>query len=551
MDGTRMASRVRISCSRMAGFWSAAAAMVLFCFFVVKPACGQQPTDGNANLEQRVRDLESLVNQLQARQQQSNSPSQPMAAPTALQSTTDGSTSTPGPITEGAASSRSNATNVHADSTWFDGQGSELLQTQGEESRRFEQSMARGAAIPGPFAGWRNNGFFITSGDDSFIFRVTGQLQLDYREFLDTDDRTDADTFLLRRARFGLEATLFKYYEFRFMPDFGQGQAVIQDGYLNVHYFDELQVELGKFKQPFSYEQLIQDRYVPTLERSIIDQLVPARDLGAMIHGQKLFGDRFEYAVALSNGEINGNTTDPNNHTDFNGRIAAYPLNDPNLPEWMRRFEIGLSGGFGIEQEVFTPATLRTPDTVPFLVFNSTVRADGLRSRISPELSYFYGPFGMYAQYYHQEQQMRPSASGPGFKFLTNVPFTGYAVLASLLLTGETRTSYSQAIEPLRPFDPRCPVQSPGAWEGVFRVSSLDVGDVVFSPGAAQLANPARNANEATEVTVGINWYLNRWVRMQVNYEHDMFNQPVLLGTTAQNDLKNQDSIFTRFQIIF
>ena len=90
-----------------------------------------------------------------------------------------------------------------------------------------------------------------------------------------------------------------------------------------------LQFEAGKFKQPFSFEQLIQDRYVPIMERSIIDQLVPARDEGVMIHGRKLLEDRLDYAVAVSNGEINGNT-DTNNHKDFNGRIAIRPFNLPD-----------------------------------------------------------------------------------------------------------------------------------------------------------------------------------------------------------------------------
>ena len=73
-----------------------------------------------------------------------------------------------------------------------------------------------------------------------------------------------------------------KYYEFRLLPDFA-GTSVpksITDAYLNVHYWDGLQFEMGKFKQPFSYEDLIQDRYVPTMERSMIDQLVPQRDEG-------------------------------------------------------------------------------------------------------------------------------------------------------------------------------------------------------------------------------------------------------------------------------
>src|SRR5207253_8733240 len=74
-----------------------------------------------------------------------------------------------------------------------------------------------------PVAGW-NNGFFLQSADKNYSLRLTGQIQADYRAFLNPVDTTDIETFLVRRARFGLEATMFKYYEFRLLPDFGQGQ---------------------------------------------------------------------------------------------------------------------------------------------------------------------------------------------------------------------------------------------------------------------------------------------------------------------------------------
>ena len=105
---------------------------------------------------------------------------------------------------------------------------------------------------------------------------------------------------------------MLNYYEFRLLPDFA-GSTIsksITDAYLNIHYWDEFQFEAGKFKQPFSYEQLIQDRFVPTMERSMMDQLVPQRDEGFMVHGHKLFDDRFDYAVAVSNGDVNDSTID-------------------------------------------------------------------------------------------------------------------------------------------------------------------------------------------------------------------------------------------------
>src|SRR5262249_14999806 len=94
----------------------------------------------------------------------------------------------------------------------------------------------------GPLAGWDDRyGFFLRSADNNFFLRITGQIQADYRAFLDGRDYTDIDTFLVRRARLGIEADMFKYYEFRLLPDFSnaQGPGVfaqtrIQDAYINV-----------------------------------------------------------------------------------------------------------------------------------------------------------------------------------------------------------------------------------------------------------------------------------------------------------------------------
>lgn len=398
-------------------------------------------------------------------------------------------------------------------------------------------------------AGWKN-GFFMESADESFRLRITGQIQADYRNFLDNDDTTDIDSFFVRRARLGIEATMLNYYEFRLLPDFGQVQARLLDAYLNVHYCDWFQVEMGKFKQPFSFEQLIQDRFVPTIERSIIDQLVPARDVGIMLHGQKLFDDRLDWAIAVSNGEINGDA-DTNPHKDLAARLAWRPFNEPDACCWIRGLQLGISATTGNEGEPISPASLRTPATVRWFQYNPTVRADGNRERWSPELSYFNGPFGLAAQYLHEEQEMRPSSTGPGSKILVDVPTTGFYVMSTYLLTEEERTSYSQAIEPLAPFDPHCPFVAPGAWEFVARVSRIRVGDEVFASGAGRLADPTRFSSGATEMTLGVNWYLNRWVRAQFNWEHVWFDDRVQLGSGSSGLLDSQDTLMARFQVIF
>jgi phosphate-selective porin OprO and OprP len=399
-----------------------------------------------------------------------------------------------------------------------------------------------------PPAGWKDS-FFIQSPDKAYVLRITGQIQADYRNFLQ-HDATDIDTFLVRRARFGLEATMFNYYEFRFLPDFGQGQAKVQDAYMNIHYVDYFQVEAGKFKQPFSYEQLIQDRFVPTMERSLIDQLVPARDVGFMIHGQKLCGDRLDYAVSISNGEINGDT-DTNDRKDLTGRIAVRPFVGVESGGFLRGLQLGICGSTGFEQAAASPATLRTPATVPWFKFSSTGRADGVRNRWSPELAYFQGSFGCAAQYFRQDQEFRASAAGPGASAVTDVPYEGFYVLATYLLTGEQRTGYSQAIDPLNPFDPQAPCLCTGAWELVARASRLHVGDNVFLPAPLRLADPGATNTGATEMTLGLNWYLNRWFRAQLNWEHAWFDEPVRLSPDLDGFRKDQDTLLVRLQIIF
>jgi phosphate-selective porin OprO/OprP len=397
---------------------------------------------------------------------------------------------------------------------------------------------------PRIIAGW-DDGFVLRSTDEQFHLRITGQAQTDYRGYLDEGDRVDIDAFTVRRARLGIEANVLKYYEFRFLPDFGVGQARIQDAFFNMHYWDGFQVEVGKFKQPFSYEQLIQDRFVPFMERSLIDQLVPARDVGLMLHGQKLFDDRFDWGLSISNGERDGDT-DTNDNKDVAARVAVRPFRQRDDAPWLQRLQLGFAVTSGVQQESTSNLQLRTPAGVPFFRFNDNVRADGLRNRFSPELNYFLGGFGFSAQYFRQTQEFR-APSG----VVIDVPFDGFFLMASYLLTGEQRTTYSQAIDPRQPFDPRPGKFGPGAWEAVARVSRLRLGSMVFADGNQRLANPALYSNGVTEMTLGFNWYLNKWVRTQFNWEHAWFDEPVRLGTGRLDRYSIQNTLMGRLQIMF
>lgn len=393
------------------------------------------------------------------------------------------------------------------------------------------------------------DGFIVNSADDRHQLRITGQVQADWRVYPQAGDSTDIDTLLVRRARLGIEATMFDFYEFRLLPEWGNNRATIQDAFVNVHYWDQLQFQAGKFKEPVSYEQLIQDRFVPTLERSIIDQIVPARDVGLMIHGRKVLNNHFDYAIGVFNGEPNADL-DTNKLRDAAGRIAWRPFVSFSESRWLQPWQVGVSGTIGKEEEPLNlngSATLRTPGNIPWLTFNKDVRADGIRSRITPEVSFILDSFGFAAQYLRMDQEMRAGGSD----LVQNIRFQGYYFLTTYLLTGETRTTYSAAVVPRRPYAPLSPFANPGAWEVLARLSHLQVDPSIFQPDRINnLARARGNSDGATELTIGFNWYLNAFVRMQFNWEHAWYAQPILLGP-PNRFFSQTDAVLMRVQIIF
>ena len=488
-------------------------------------------------LRQRVQDLEATVRQLQEKRD-------PEPAPTPLVSTPPGvpvAPVAPSPAMLPIAS------------------GDPVVPAPGG-------SMAFPAILNNPGG---TEGFYIQSAGRSCLLRLTGQIQADFRGFLnDVDTSTTGnplvagspvtgspDTFLIRRARLGIEATMLNYYEFRLLPDFAGSSLSksITDAYLNIHYWDEFQFEAGKFKQPFSFEQLIQDRFVPTMERSMMDQLVPQRDEGVMIHGRScstidsILRSPFPMATPM---------TAPSIRITTKTRTAASLSAPSTIPEgWQiaRGLQLGIAAGVGVEHEPLgntaSPPIITTPATVTWFAYNPGVWANGTRDRVSPELVYYYHSFGLAAQYFHQDQILQHTAASP----LVHVPIDSYYVLATYFLTGEQRTDYSQQIDPLRSFDPcsrRSLRRGPGNWYSAW--TGLKSAEDAFAAGLATstAGNANRSSPEAFEATTGFNWYLNEWVRTQFNWEHAEFGGPVKIGN-APGAFTKEDALYTRFQIIF
>ena len=130
-----------------------------------------------------------------------------------------------------------------------------------------------------PTAGWKD-GFFLESSNGDFKLKLKGYIQTQGRWFPNEAGSTGTSSFFLRRVRPTIEGTVFKYFDYKIMPDFGGTggtsiTATLQDAYADVKYFPYARFRAGKFKEPFSLERLQSGSDLLFVERSISNSLAP------------------------------------------------------------------------------------------------------------------------------------------------------------------------------------------------------------------------------------------------------------------------------------
>src|SRR6476659_995871 len=109
-------------------------------------------------------------------------------------------------------------------------------------------------------------GVSFRSADGRNEVRLRGVFQADERFFL--GDSIGTDTFVLRKVRPIIEGTVADIYDFRIMPDFGNGKAIRVDAYAAGRFAPWAKVTVGKMKQPIGLERLQQDVDTRFVERA-------------------------------------------------------------------------------------------------------------------------------------------------------------------------------------------------------------------------------------------------------------------------------------------
>jgi phosphate-selective porin OprO/OprP len=407
------------------------------------------------------------------------------------------------------------------------------LEAQEEEAARQESAA--------PVVGAGPDGFFLRTADSSFQLRLRAYTQADSRWLAESGDAGD-DTFAFRRVRLDFGGTLFQDIDFRIMPDFANGTLTLFDAYVDLRYFPKARLQIGKFKPPLGLERLQSATALMFIERAFPTLLVPSRDLGAMLWGE-LAGGLLVYQIGVFNGVRDGGTQDidSDDAKDVVGRLFFHPLR-PFGNERLDGLGIGLAGSWGVVDEQMPASFRTTAASTNFFQYRGAatgppsiqaVTGDGDRARLSPQAYWYVGPFGLLAEYVFSREDM---LRGGNHEELTH---DAWQVAASFALTGED-ASY-KGLVPAAPFAPGKGTW--GAFELVARYNEIDFDDDSFP----LFADPAVSATEARGWTVGLNWFLNRWIKVALDFDRTSFDA----GATGGSDRDTETTILTRLQLSY
>ena len=388
-----------------------------------------------------------------------------------------------------------------------------------------------------------DKGVTLASPDGASSIKLHGLVQLDNRLFFQDGGGVVNNSYILRRARLGFDGAYAKNYGFVFLTEFGGSAVSILDVNFTVALDSALQFKIGKFKSPVGLELLQSDSWTFFNERSLVTNLVPNRDLGVQASGDVL-GGTLNYTIGVFGGLADGGSTtnaDFDNEKDLVGRLIASPFkNQAGSP--VQGLSFGVSGSAGREKTASGRTSgYRTDGQQTFFAYSAATVTDGQNWRVSPQVDYRLGSFGLLGEYVASTINVRTTATGPK-KALQN---KAWQLSAGYVLTGED-SSYN-GVSPRSDFNLKAGTW--GAFEVVGRYSDLKIDDATFPT----FASVATNASEAKAIGLGLNWYLSKSVVFKIDgYQTKFGFAPGAPAVPTTQILRQDEKAFiTRFQFAF
>lgn len=367
----------------------------------------------------------------------------------------------------------------------------------------------------GEIKGSFKDGIKWESGDKANSIAINGRVQLDYRQFSNNEDQT-ADDFDVRRAYLGVSGQFAKYYDFKVVANFADKDGTsdksnqLDEAYFGINWWKQASFRFGQFKMPFSLEEQTSSRFTDFQERSLANKMVPAKEIGAMVHGEPTKG--VFYGLALSTGEGRNNVeakTDEGN--DVIARVGA------NIAELVGHtdnvYHVALAGSWGDQSKAMKAEA--NSESKGGTIFSQTTAAAGERDRYGVEGAFAFGPVKLQSEWITNKYDFDNGKSAD---------VDAWYAEALWMITGEKyASSYKSGkfdrMRPLNDFNPDG--KGMGAWEIGVRYSDFDASD--FRKEAIAFSGTA----EADSWTVGLKWIPTPNTRFLLNYVRTDFDTPV------------------------
>jgi hypothetical protein len=393
-------------------------------------------------------------------------------------------------------------------------------------------------------AGWNGEHFFIRSADGQFSISPYGYVDNDYRAY--KGDGAPADTFVLRRARFGFQGNYGSHFDFALLTDAAATTgSVVRDVYLNVRIRPEFQFQAGQFKTPFAQEAGTGATNLDFVERGFQSMLYPSaasafRSPGVAIHGD-ISGGVIQYWVGAFNGKGYAivNTT---NQPEVIGRLRFY-LWRKSKSDWLKglafggAIDRGRSRGLSGDQSFSGNLPDQAYNFFPQFAINGPIQ------RYNGEFTYLKSGFALRGEFDQLNMSRNnigsEQAGGLGFLSLPSIIAKAWDLSATYLITGEKQPENGtpRVRHPL--FGPDTP-GGQGRGLGAWGVGVRYMGIQANEPGANLLNYytpgfvPTFNYH-TDEITAGLTWYPNYWVKYSVNLGIDQLKDPSTIGAVPQN----------------
>jgi len=308
------------------------------------------------------------------------------------------------------------------------------------------------------------------------------QPQINYFPRPEADD--EELTFTFNRARIGAVGNVpydISYYVMMEFGPFKTDSPYLLDAFITYTRFGEkAKISFGQFKQPFGLERNTACSGLHTVERSLATEtLAMDRDMGIMFLGT--LDGKFSYNIALMNG-TGINAEDTNRGKDIVGRVSYAPLD---------LVTVGTGFRYG-----------KAPNA------DAGVEDDDIFTRASADFTVNYKDFLFQGEYIYAKDEGSYTTGG-GCSGLPLETHNGDIRRQGFFVTALYETKWN--LQPVYKYE-------------------------LYDP----------NMDNETDIahfhTIGFNYFINEWTRVQVNYRR---------GIEEQVPALDNDAFFLQMQVKF